>query len=280
MTEQERGALGSLDDVPESARAAFRAHGFSPMPRPGPSDWLSAHPEPGQTFDEFVASQPNVPDKERRALSMVPLGSFGENGVTTELLSDYAHAFFAMPVRVLPGVSVEEAIAAGVRTRTNAGRRQLRSDDVLGLLRQRLPADAFSLSAFTLEDLYPEDSWNFVFGQAALRDRVGVFSFARYDASDRRLRLRRALNVMAHETAHMFGLQHCIYFACLMNGSNHLAETDRRPLHACPVCLHKLTHSIRFDVAERYRALEAIYLRIGFVDDATWTRARLVELGA
>ena len=52
--------------------------------------------------------------------------------------------------------------------------------------------------------------------------------------------LRRSCKVLAHETAHIFGLAHCIYFSCLMNGSNHLAESDRRPLHLCPVCLREL----------------------------------------
>jgi archaemetzincin len=32
-----------------------------------------------------------------------------------------------------------------------------------------------------MEDLYPDPAWNFVFGQASLRERVEVFSFARYD---------------------------------------------------------------------------------------------------
>ena len=33
----------------------------------------------------------------------------------------------------------------------------------------------------SLIDLYPRDEWNFVFGLASIRDRTGVFSFARYD---------------------------------------------------------------------------------------------------
>jgi len=40
-----------------------------------------------------------------------------------------------------------------------------------------------------------------------------------------------------------------------MNGSNHLAESDARPLHLCPVDLRKLQWSIGFDVVERYRRL-------------------------
>lgn len=50
----------------------------------------------------------------------------------------------------------------------------------------------------------------------------------------------RFLQVMTHEVCHMFGLKHCIWMQCLMNGSNHLEESDRRPPHLCPVCLRKL----------------------------------------
>ena len=70
-----------------------------------------------------------------------------------------------------------------------------------------------------MEDLYPEPTWNFVFGQASLRERVAVFSFARYDpafygqkrtADHQTVLLHRSCKVLTHETAHMFGLKHCI----------------------------------------------------------------------
>jgi Peptidase family M54 len=80
--------------------------------------------------------------------------------------------------------------------------------------------------------------------------------------------LRRSCKVLAHETAHLFGLAHCIYFNCLMNGSNRLAESDRRPLHLCPVCLCKLDWSIGFDVVERYASLERVTREAGFTDEA------------
>ncbi len=76
--------------------------------------------------------------------------------------------------------------------------------------------------------------------------------------------------MLAHETSHMFGLAHCTFFNCLMNGSNHLAESDRRPLHLCPVCLRKLQWSVGFDVRERYRALERVARAEGFADEADW----------
>jgi archaemetzincin len=167
--------------------------------------------------------------------------------------------------------------------------RQLLTDDLLALLRRNLPADAYALLGITMVDLYPEPSWNFVFGQASLRERVGVYGFARYDprfsgtkppADGQSLLLRRSCKVLAHETAHMFGIEHCVYFHCLMNGSNHLAESDARPLHLCPVDLHKLQASIGFDVVERYRRLLAFSRAAGWRDESRWLARRLERISA
>lgn len=52
--------------------------------------------------------------------------------------------------------------------------------------------------------------------------------------------LRRAMKVSAHELIHTFGVHHCIYYECLMNGSNHLDEADARPMELCPADLRKM----------------------------------------
>jgi archaemetzincin len=64
----------------------------------------------------------------------------------------------------------------------------------------------------------------------------------------------------------------------VVNGSNHLRESDQRPLHLCPVCLRKLQHSIGFDVGKRYQALADFYRKVGFADEERWVRRRLVAL--
>ena len=61
--------------------------------------------------------------------------------------------------------------------------------------------------------------------------------------------------VMVHEICHLFCLQHCVYFSCSMNGSNHLEESNNRPMFMCPVCLHKLKSWLGFDVKQRYQAM-------------------------
>jgi archaemetzincin len=254
------------------------------MSAPGSSDWLAAHPEPGQTFEQFVLSKPNQPDTKRRILYLQPLGEFrAGQAPPLESLRDYAAAYFAMEVRVLPKLNLGER---NIATRLNplTKNRQILTTDILAALQKRLPEDAFCLLGITMEDLYPEPSWNFVFGQASLRERVGVYSFARYDPAFygeprsgdyAQTLLRRSGKVLVHETGHMFGLTHCIYFRCVFNGSNHLAESDARPMHECPVDLRKLQHSIGFDVVRRYVGLYWFYHKAGFEDEATWTRQRL-----
>lgn len=76
----------------------------------------------------------------------------------------------------------------------------------------------------------------------------------------------------------MLGLLHCIYFNCLMNGSNHLAESDRRPLHLCPVDLRKLQWALGFDIGEHYRRLEAFWRQEGVDDEAAWIARRLAAI--
>lgn len=304
-TESERlAAIGPTAGLPPALqRALAPGADFVPLPAPGPHDWLANHPEPGQTFAEFVRSRPLRPDQARHKLCLQPLGEFDPQAAALfgpdptakgeqqplETLRRFAATFFMLDVEVLPPLPLDQA---HVRARRNpcTGRRQLLTGDILRLLRRRLPDDAFALLGITMVDLYPEESWNFVFGQASLRERVGVYSFARYDprfhepdrgaltAAQQRLVLRRGCRVLAHESAHMFGLQHCIYYRCVMNGSNHLAECDARPLHLCPVDLRKLQASVGFDVVERYRRLREFWQALGFADEAEWLTRRLEKL--
>ena len=278
-------AIGSTKDLSTALRRALDpSGGFEAVPVPRSGDWLAIHPEPGQPFDDFVTSRPRRPGRRRSSIYLQPLGAFPQDrSPSIEILRDYAALYFAMDVKVLPTLSISER---RLTTRINpmTGNRQILTGDVLALVRQKLPLDAFCALAITMEDLYPHPSWNFVFGQASLREGVGVFSFARYDPAfygERRGEdyredmVRRSCKVTVHETSHMFSLQHCIYFRCVMNGSNHLEESDSRPLSLCPVCFRKLHWSIEFDVVDRYQELLEFYREVGFDDEARWVANRL-----
>jgi archaemetzincin len=283
-----RVAVGDLGELTPVLRRAFApdSPAFAPIPKPGVNDWLAVHEEPGQTFEDFKASHPNRPTLARRIIYLQPLGEFATGrSPSISTLREFAAAFFGIEVKTLPLLPIDASFTT--RRNPGTGNLQILTGDVLGFLKQRVPPDAFCILAITMEDLYPEPSWNFVFGQASLRERVGVYSFARYDpafygtprtAGYATLILRRSCKVLAHETGHMFGLAHCTYFNCLMNGSNHLGESDRRPLHLCPVCLRKLQWSVGFDVVQRYAALEKLTTAADFTDEAEWLRIQVQAL--
>ena len=281
-------AIGRTQGLPIILqRALDPGTDFAPIPVPKPGDWLAEHREVGQTFDDFVRVGPTKPDTLRSKIFLQPLGEFPEGRtVSLETLKAYGSAFFAMDVEVLPPVAID---GSQLRARISpySRNRQLFTPDILIFLRSRLPPDAFCLLAITMEDLYPHPSWNFVFGQASLRDRVGVFSFARYDPAFygqergkdyQEVLVRRTCKVLVHEIGHMFSLHHCIFFKCVMNGSNHLQESDARPLTLCPVCLRKLHLSIGFNVVDRYRKLLWFYQKAGFDPETRWVANRIKKI--
>lgn len=214
---------------------------------------------------------------------MLPLGQFESGSPSLAKLREFSAAFFGMETRLLRVTPVEK-VPAKRRMFGRPPRLQLLSTDILNWLPSVKPRDAYSIIAVTMEDLYPDVAWNFVFGQATLNGGAGVFSFARYDPAfygikrdeqTQALILKRSCKVLAHETGHMFGLMHCVFFECLMNGSNHLNETDARPMHLCPVCLRKLQLSAGFDLLMREEALLKFFEANLITDEADWSRRRL-----
>jgi archaemetzincin len=155
---------------------------------------------------------------------------------------------------------------------------QVNCTDLLNVLQEKVPRDAHVMMAVTMKDLFPGPGWNFVFGVARLKKRCGVFSFARYGIEDDQKRaLMRALKVISHETGHAFGIKHCTHFHCLMNGSNSLAETDRAPLHFCPLCLRKIHWGLRFQPSKRYQKLADFLTNTGFASESEWFEERAAK---
>ena len=284
-------ALGSTSGLSALQRAAFTPDPsfFEPIRNPESMDWLAQHQEPGQTVSEYEKVLPQLkPKPQQTTLCLLPLGDFGASAPSLDTLRDYCQAFFGMPTRVLPPVPLDQ-VPAKRRNNPNTKNLQLRTTDILTWLPTRKPADTYALIAVTMTDLYPQDSWNFVFGQAMLQGGVGVFSFARYDpafygepadAGTQTLILRRSCKVLSHEMGHMFGLYHCVFYECIMNGSNHLGETDSRPMHPCPVCLRKLQLSTRFDLLQRDRSLLEFFTTHALKSESDWMRRRIEKLSA
>jgi len=102
-----RNTIGDLNGLPAVLQRAFTPdkNSFDPIPEPRPADWLAVHNERGQTFDEFKASHPNRPGQKQHIIYLQPLGDFApERSPSHDKLREFAAAFFAMEVKVLPPV--------------------------------------------------------------------------------------------------------------------------------------------------------------------------------
>ncbi|MCO5165884.1 MAG: archaemetzincin [Planctomycetes bacterium] len=250
--------------------------GWTPLTDARESEWLFHHPEEGQTFEEFVAFDPlrRTPGRERFVLQpLTPLRPHAEAAL--EVVREQCALFFAAEAALAPPLDLPAAAR-------DAARGQADSAWLLDWLAARRPEGALVYAGVADEDLFVRGLDNYVFGLGRFREGLGVYSYHRFHhpGVDERLYLTRAFKLLTHEVGHGFGLKHCVYFRCVMNGSNALPELDASPLEPCPVCLRKLQHSLGFDVRARWAALAAFYERRGLADDAAWLRERLTRLEA
>ncbi len=281
-------AIGNLYELPENIRPLFQPDDdFVTIRPPGKSDWLTLHTERAQPFEEYRDFSIRAADATRHVIYLLPIGEFPEETAPSFAeLRAYTAAFYQLEVRLLPAYYPHD-LEFSPRKNPRSGQRQILTTDIRTWLEPQLPADGCCLLAVTMADLYPRPSWNYVFGEASIDARVGVFSLARYDPAfwgDERGKdfqtviLQRSCKVLVHEIAHMFGLHHCVYFACVANGSNHMVETDRQPQSLCPVCLRKLQLATGFDPIKRYQALGRFYRKRKWYEDLDFVNRQLARV--
>ena len=248
---------------------------FKKKTPPRPGDWLAEHKEPGQSYQQFRALVKERAVQKYSILRIVPIGSLSEGQSTVfEVAKDFLGPFFGLELEVDPPARVEDIPASAQRMQFDFDPKQawpqlltshLR-DEVL--MERRTERDAAVLG-ITAYDLWPGEGWNFVFGQASLTQRVGVWSMARNGDPDESAEMRklcaiRTAMTATHETGHMFGIRHCIAYQCGMNGSNHSDERDRQPIEFCPECQAKLWWTCGLEPLARSRALEAVARKYAF----------------
>ncbi|KAH6875681.1 hypothetical protein BKA58DRAFT_126172 [Alternaria rosae] len=54
----------------------------------------------------------------------------------------------------------------------------------------------------------------------------------------------RLARTVSHELGHCFAVDHCVYYACNMQGTGSMKEDVRQPPYLCPVCEAKVAHAI------------------------------------
>lgn len=276
-----RHALGEIGEATALLRAMLATDvSFEPLPDPQPQEWLALHEEYGQTFGEYrrTVTRPTAMERTIYLQPVDEVRTLSETCLST--LAAFAGAFFGLDVRVLPPLVLEPATLT-TRVAPDTGTPQVYAGDILRRLFAGKPANAFCVLGITAHDLYPDPIVTFAFGQASASCRVGICSVARYGPpfcldgpGQQGAMRRRCCRVIAHEIGHMAGITHCVYFRCLMNGSASLAESERRPLHLCPIDLRKLQWLVGFDLTKRYGLLQQFWRDAGDDQEAAWIAGR------
>ena len=325
--------LNGLKSVPKH----YSHEGFELIPEPASiDDWLAQYNETGENFQQFLRGCPWFSKRRKPHLKqvfeptgdtvlskypegkiyLVPLGNFPP-GKSPDIASlvEFTNQFFCCPVKVMETLQLEITDRRDVlllrsdskrtqlssRFHSETGCFQLKVDSVLKELKEIIPDDALCLIGFTMADLYDTKPDLFVAGMAGGRNRVGVFSFCRYNPQVsfskeywyqlfeddsipvkeeelKKILLLRSCRLIVHEISHLFGLDHCIWFRCLMNGSGHLDEDFQQPMFLCPVDLRKLQTLFGFDVVSRYAQLGEFFKKNGMKEEQNWIEDRIVQI--
>jgi archaemetzincin len=255
------------------------------LPDPKYGDWLYMHNELGQTFRKYKASHPVKPDSLRNKIYIQPIGLFSPAQKNViNYTAEYLEKYFSLKT-IVTEEWPDYVIPKTARRANYIANEQLLAPFILdSLLVKRIPVDALVIMAITEKDLYPEESWNYVFGLASYKKRVGVSSVYRLSdlpvtSKNYQQCLERLIKTSSHEIGHMLGLAHCIDAVCVMNGSNNLAETDSRPNRLCSNCVSKLYWNLNFDNRSRLKSLSAFFHQHELEKDLKVLNKDLASLG-
>ena len=213
----------------------------------------------------------------------------------------YVAAFFhGVPVRLYrKGDKIKEKAERGNKVITKAvipvdfmtqheipereyqGHPQYNAEKCCQALKDYNSRESFSTIAVTNEqDLYICDDEKvlekmpFCFGLADTSSHSSMISLKRHFEGEQEYEepgvgLKWTCQTLVHELCHLFGLMHCTYYECVMNGCQNNAEKYRRQHRIlCPVCLCKLQLNIKFDVRERYARLHQVSFDLGLHEQA------------
>lgn len=279
--------------VPRRASRSRSWECFPELPPATSCDWLGngapgEKDRMGQPLKRFLQPGPHrsFPTTQAAKIYLLPLGDVS-NAPSPKVLRELVQLWFLLDVEILPSPSAK-AIAALERDPDGCGYGpQIENPSAFALIHAAKPKDAFIVLGYTMEDICDTaKGFGFLFGQAHLDLGVGLFSFARYSDDVEYTSpqfLRRCGMVLCHEASHLFGVRHCVYASCIMNGSNHLDEAESRPFALCPVDLRKIELTLHqaklqgrdtppVDLVARERALAAFFDAHGLHDDARFSR--------
>jgi predicted Zn-dependent protease len=210
-----------------------------------------------QTFVEFVA----MPDRREYGIygseillvSMMTHKAKNKKKIMKQCLTWFSAFFYPVKVTILQKDLPQEVQNCAV--------------DYLSLLEQlEVLQDGTVMAVIGITNLdicdVEADETDALYGRAT-GDGSGIMSLYHFNASANRVFLSTAV----HECLHVFGLDHCDYFECVMNPHCDAEKPGSVYLLLCPICLSKLKYCLKFDSAKRYSKMIDACRKLSLEDD-------------
>ena len=212
--------------------------------KPEKGDWLAENYEEGQFCYTYLSDNSTCTTKKSIKIYIYLLGEFSKTQMQIlENTMVYIEAFYSVKCVIYGKIEMALIPSKYIR-KNNEGITQIYTRWILQKFKKNMLDDGSVYMAISSYDLYSEedDPTDYVFGEAYLQSRITVWSIYRNEDpfANYTLYLKRTISTALHEIGHTFGIQHCICFECLMNGSNSMEESDKGVLYLCPNCLKKL----------------------------------------
>ncbi len=234
------------------AQQRFDETGHRRLRAPRPGDWLDEFTEPGQDDLDYRRECRNKRKRGRETIYLAGLGDLGPHRSFVEgPLASFVCAFFGLEVGVADPVPLPKDSYVSERDQWDGAA-------LLTAVARTAAKDALASIAVLSDDIFCDDL-EFVFGLGDPHRRAALVSLHRLASEATPAILQRRARLLAcHEVGHVLGMQHCVFYECLMNGTNSLEEADHTPLRLCPVCLAKLVWNVELDLSARDAALSRL----------------------
>ena len=265
-TSQKKDKTNILDHC-DSVKIAL-AGLYDTLGEPENGEWRYKFKESHESYHDYIACKPIRASVKRNIIYIQPIGNFDSLrfGII-KTTAEYLKAFYGLEVKIKNRILLNN-IPSSAKRKQDDQVQVLTQYIMFKVLEPVIPDDAAAYIGFTTVDLYPEEGWNFVFGQASYEKRIGVWSLFRFGNPDEskemyKLCLNRTLKTASHETGHMFSLPHCVKYLCNMNGSISLEESDVQPEWLCPECMCKICWNFKISEKKYLKDIKEFWEKYG-----------------
>jgi predicted Zn-dependent protease len=226
-----------------------------------------------QTFEEWVAMDRRTFGTDGTEIGIVSMMNNKQKAPAMNRILTWLEAFF-YPARVsIQGDQKPNSKGKSKKKKSNVkklSKEAVSFDALLGQI--EIPEECMAVVGITDLDIYEgeEREDDVVMYGRATGDGAGIMSLFHFQSAGRVF-----LSTVAHELLHVFGMDHCDDFLCVMNPHCDHEDEESSYMLLCPPCLAKLQHSLKFDVRERYEKLLVAFEKLGLGADAALVQSIL-----